>query len=88
MVDDNKISSLLKEAKPLYFAQKRRKKALHSSLAMLVIILGLNFSFNPTDTTFIYNLDGLEEEIYLTQTGSYIETYDLPTDEYGFLKVV
>lgn len=87
MVTDNQISTLLQTAKPLYFAQKRRKKALTSSFGLLIIILGLNFTL-PSTPTYIYNLDGLEEEIELTQTGSYLETYDLPIDEYGFLEVV
>ena len=87
MVTDNQISALLQTAKPLYFAQKRRKKALTSSFCLIAMILGLNFSLSQTPT-YIYNLDGLEEEIELTLNGSYIETYDLPTDEYGFLEVV
>lgn len=88
MIDDNNISSLLQEAKPLYFAQKRRKRALKSSFAMLVIVLGINFYTHSNSNSFIYNLDGLEEDIYATETGSYIETLGLPTDEYGFLEVV
>ncbi|MBR5154462.1 MAG: hypothetical protein IKW58_01920 [Alphaproteobacteria bacterium] len=86
MTKDNEISSLLQEAKPLYFAQKRRKKAIKSSFMMLILAFAIQYNTSSSD--YIYNLDGLEEEIYLTQTGSYIETFDLPIDEYGFLEIV
>ena len=88
MIKDDKLSILLQEAKPLYFAQKKKRKAITQSLASLVMILGLSYYAFPNSSPYIYDLDGLEEEIYLTQNGSCIETYDLPIDEYGFLEVV
>ena len=53
-----------------------------------MLILAFAIQYNTSSSDYIYNLDGLEEEIYLTQTGSYIETFDLPIDEYGFLEIV
>ena len=76
---DDDISKLLKEAKPLYFARKRRNRNLKSVAAMLLCVLALQM---------FYDYYTLENEIYLTENGSVIEDMGLPTDEYGLLKVV
>lgn len=86
MIDDNDISKILKEAKPLYFARKRRNTAIKSLCVMLFLVFGIQYYNNSSN--YIYDYDGLDEEIYLTYTGSVIEDIDLPVDEYGFLKVV
>ncbi len=84
MVDD--ISILIKEAKPLYFARKRRNRIIKSTLAVVVCVLGVQW-FNSS-ANYLYNYDGLSDEIYLTENGSIIEDMGLPIDEFGLLEVV
>lgn len=83
---DDDISKLLKEAKPLYFARKRRNRNLKSAAAMLLCVLTLQMFYPKSDV--VYGYYTLENEIYLTENGSVIEDMGLPTDEYGLLKVV
>jgi len=85
MIDDD-ISKLIKEAKPLYFARKRRHRIIKSTLGVVICAIGLHM-YIPSPN-YLYNYDGLAKEIYLTETGSIIEDIGLPVDEYGFLKVV
>ena len=85
MINDD-ISLLIKEAKPLYFARKRRNRVIKSTLVMMLCVLGLHI-YNPS-SDYIYDYDGLSEQIYLTENGSIIEDMGLPVDEYGLLKVV
>ena len=82
----NDISKLLQEAKPLYFARKRRNRNLKSVAAMLLCVLALQMFYPKSDV--VYDYYTLENEIYLTENGSVIEDMGLPTDEYGLLKVV
>ncbi len=83
---DDDVSKLLKEAKPLYFARKRRNRNLKSAAAMLLCVLTLQMFYPKSDV--VYDYYTLENEIYLTENGSVIEDMGLPTDEYGLLKVV
>lgn len=83
---DDDISKLLKEAKPLYFARKRRNRSLKSVAAMLLCVLALQMFYPKSGV--VYDYYTLENEIYLTENGSVIEDMGLPTDEYGLLKVV
>lgn len=76
------ISNLLKEAKPLYFARKRRKNRIKTVLGMLVCVLMLGM-FYPKNQVY-YDVDG---ELYQMATGSVISDMGLPTDEYGLLMV-
>jgi hypothetical protein len=92
----NDISALLAEAKPLYFARKRRKqqvKVLFGTVACLVVAFLLPMKKEPAsyeglntlyadlyDSTVFEKNFGIIEEPTLKKTG-------LPTDEYGLLKV-
>lgn len=85
MVD---ISNLLKEAKPLYFARKRRNNQIRATLGMLVFVVlisGLwpqkynSYSLWP-DTEF-------ESQVAQIEDGSVIEDLGLPVDDYGLLMV-
>lgn len=78
------ISKLLREAKPLYFARKRRNNRIKAALCMLVCIVGIS-SFYPRGAAF--NYDNLDNEIAVTINGSVIQDMGLPTDDYGLLMV-
>ena len=80
------ISLLIKEAKPLYFARKRRNNVIKSAMAMLVCVLMLSW-LSPRNYAYEYS-DVWASEIYLTENGSVIEDMGLPVDEYGLLAVV
>ncbi len=82
----DEISKLLKEAKPLYFARKRRNNRIKAALCMVVCVLGLGLYYPkqiPYEDYFWF-----DEMSYLTEGDSYVESMGLPTDEYGLLKVV
>lgn len=83
---DADISKLIKEAKPLYFARKRRHRVIKSALGIVICAIGLHM-YTPS-VNYSYDYDGLSEGIYLTENGSIIEDMGLPVDEYGLLKVV
>ena len=85
MIDDD-ISRLIKEAKPLYYARKRRNRVIKTTLATIICVLGIQM-YSPS-SNYMYDYDGLSEEIYLTENGSIIEDMGLPVDEYGLLEVV
>lgn len=76
------ISALLKEAKPLYQARKRRRQQLQACLVVLLCLGG--FSLNRPSAPLNFNID---EELYLTESGGAIEDLGLPTDDFGLLKV-
>lgn len=86
MEDD--ISKLLKEAKPLYFARKRRNNRLKAFAAMLVGVVMLG-SFYPKNDgqfdSFDYYFMGCE--ISVSENISIIEEMGLPVDDYGLLMV-
>lgn len=81
---DNEISQLIKEAKPLYFARKKRNNRFKAGLAMLVCIWGIS-SFYPKAEDYSYYADAgwfaAESDV------SVIEEMGLPTDDYGFLMI-
>lgn len=81
------ISELIKEAKPLYFARKRRNSRIKSALALVVCLVVIG-GFYPRSYTYNYAAEAaIDNEIYLTETGSIIEDMGFPTDEYGLLMV-
>lgn len=83
------ISSLIKEAKPLYFARKKRNNRIKATFAMLfcVVMVGM---FSPKENN-TYNLDYdyylFGTEVTYSDNVSVIEEMGLPTDEYGMLMV-
>lgn len=78
------ISNLIKEAKPLYFARKRRNNVIKSTMAMLVVVLGASFLY-PRQAAY-YGISN--DEIYNTMYGSVVEAQGLPVDEYGLVMVL
>ncbi len=88
MRDD--ISELLKEAKPLYFARKTRRRRIKAALAMLVCVVMLQ-SFYPRSEPLPdynwYDAFALTDSTVADNT-SVIEQMGLPTDDMGFLMVV
>ncbi len=79
------ISALIKEAKPLYFARKRRRRIGTGLLAMLVVLVGLRLPKYNAEPEVLYDL--WTTQIYITESGSVIEDMGLPVDEYGLLMV-
>lgn len=81
----NDISTLLREAKPLYFKRKRQRRQLKSFAAAMLCVCAVSvfsYRFGPEDS--YYNI---EEELYLTENGGFVEDMGLPTDDFGLLKV-
>lgn len=78
------ISSLIKEAKPLYFARKRRNKIVKSSLVGVALLWVGIFAYTPKSTPYTYYWD---TEFDISDNISVIEEMGLPTDEYGLLMV-
>ena len=79
------ISSIIKEAKPLYFARKRRNRAITALAVMCVAFIGLRMPIRTSDTDIMY--DSWTTQLYMTESGSVIEDMGLPVDEYGLLMV-
>jgi len=76
-----KISELLKEAKPLYMQRKKTRRILKSACFSLALVLTFAFSFC---TYFVYTNNQTDTDTSYTE--SYIETeMGLPTDDYGLL---
>lgn len=76
------ISKLIQEAKPLYFARKKRRKILTSvgvSLCCCFMVFTASFQENKP----IYDM--WSEELYSASNGSIIEDMGLPVDDYGLL---
>ena len=80
------ISNIIKEAKPLYFARKRRNNFIKGSLAVLFCVVMMNI-FTMSSYTVYYSDDFLNELSDVTE-GSVIADMGLPTDDYGLLMVV
>ena len=73
------VSSLIKEAKPYYFAQKAKLQKLKIACAMfLVLFAGTSFGI------LNYNYDIIDNLTYKDMT---IEDMGFPTDDYGFIMV-
>lgn len=79
------ISSIIKEAKPLYFARKRRRRISACLIATLFAFTGLKISEYHSEQEVLYDL--WTTQIYVTENGSVIEEMGLPVDEYGLLMV-
>ncbi len=81
---DDEISQLIKEAKPLYFARKKRNNCLKAVAAMLVCVGGLS-CFYPKGADYSY----YAETGWYAAEGEYsvIEEMGLPTDDYGLLMI-
>jgi hypothetical protein len=80
------ISKLIREARPLYFARKRRRKvmkAVAGGAAGLTLLFAVFVRQTPQPLLF----DAWTEELYMTENGSVIEDMGLPVDEYGLLMV-
>ncbi|MBE6447852.1 MAG: hypothetical protein E7018_00940 [Alphaproteobacteria bacterium] len=79
------ISLIIKEAKPLYFARKRRRNAIKSIIATVAIMWVGVLAYNPVShNSYHYYWD---TEFAVSDTPSCIEEMGLPTDEYGLLLV-
>ena len=48
----NDISKLLQEAKPLYFARKKRNNRIKAVVCMLVLTAGINFALPQKNPVF------------------------------------
>ena len=86
-MNEDDISLLIKEAKPMYFARKRRRHQIATVSTMFLMLLLAVPSFMLETNEFVYDFDGMDEEINLTQSGSVIDEMGLPTDEYGLLRI-
>ena len=85
---ENDISDIIKEAKQLYFARKKRRKQMSAMGIMFVVAALVVLPFlNAENQPYIYNFSQMDEDINLTQTGSVIEDMGFPTDEYGLLRI-
>lgn len=84
------VSKLLQEAKPLYFARKRRNRQIKYTLCTLVLLAGIG-SFNFTAPTTSYSEEfwplGWEQQISSTEPASIIEEMGLPVDDFGLLMI-
>ncbi len=79
------ISSLIKEAKPLYFARKRRRNIVKSTSVLLCLLCVGFAAYSPiTSDVYSYYWDS---EFSVSDNVSVIEEMGLPTDEYGLLLV-
>lgn len=80
------ISDIIKEAKPLYLARKRRNNVLKSVAGVAACTVFLFLAVpqkQPTyDGSYFWNLGYTEP--YST---SYVENLGLPVDDYGLLLV-
>lgn len=86
------ISKLLQEAKPLYFARKKRNNRIKTVVCMVFFAIGLNFAVSSYKPSYIGYGDNvlvsmLEQQISLTEQESVIEEMGLPVDDYGFLMI-
>ncbi len=80
------ISVLIREAKPLYLARKRRRQVIKSALAMAAVMwIGLASLWPVQRQAYPYYWDS-EFSLSGDET-SVVEDLGLPTDEYGFLMV-
>ena len=88
----NDISKLLQEAKPLYFARKKRNNRIKAVVCMLVLTAGINFALTQKSPVFgEYGtetlLSMLENQIVSVEQDSVIKDMGLPVDDFGLLMV-
>jgi len=81
------ISALIKEAKPLYFARKRRNNLIKSSLAMLVGAVMLGYFYPQPQPAWDYGIYFYGSEFSVSENSSVIEEMGFPVDDYGLLMV-
>ncbi len=83
------ISNLIREAKPLYFARKRRNNAIRSTLAALVgvCMLGTFYTHHIDNVGWDYSYYIYGGEFSVSENESVLEDMGLPTDDYGLLMV-
>ncbi|MCX4349698.1 MAG: hypothetical protein OSJ76_07950 [Alphaproteobacteria bacterium] len=82
------ISDLLKEAKPLYFARKRRRNQIKATLGMLVCVVMMSSLWPQKYGSYTLLPDTeFENQLALIEDGSVIEDMGLPVDDYGLLMV-
>lgn len=82
------ISNLIKEAKPLYFARKRRNRRIKTALAAVAFIclFGRFMPVKYDSAGYVWDPDTMQA-IAQVEDGSVIEDMGLPVDEYGLLMV-
>ncbi len=81
----DEISALIREAKPLYLARKRRRNAVRSVAAALAIVWVGALLYRPAvPQSYDYYWDS---EFSVSDNVSVIEEMGLPTDDYGLLMV-
>lgn len=81
------ISSLIREAKPMYFARKRRNNCI-SAFACLFLFAGMIGSIFDARTYVDYSFFLEDSAIYsFVDETSVVEDLGLPVDEYGLLMV-
>ena len=86
------ISELLKEAKPLYFARKARKRKIIKGLSLTACIIFASIVFIPQgnhnneDIFSFYDIEAYNEAF--DYQGSVIKDMGLPTDDFGLLMVL
>ncbi len=80
------ISALIREAKPLYQARKRRNRIIRTSLAFAAVLWIGTLAYKPMGSQ---NYDYYWDSGYFTTENvpSVIEDMGLPTDEYGLLMI-
>lgn len=76
-----RISELIKEAKPLYYERKRNVQRLKAGFAACFLFLALGSPF------LLEKFNSGEEAFISYGSDSVIEEMGLPVDEYGLLKV-
>ncbi len=81
------ISRLIKEARPMYLARKKRNNRIKAGVAMLFCAVMMNMFYPRTYVAGNEYGDGWAEFITTASTGSVIEDWGLPTDDYGLLMV-
>ena len=84
----DEISALIKEAKPLYCARKKRNNRIKAALCSLVLLLGIG-SFYPKGESYTMSYDYylFGTEFSVSENTSVLEEMGLPVDEYGLLMV-
>jgi len=82
------ISDLLREAKPLYFARKRRNNRIKATLGMLVCAVMMGSLWPQKYGSYVMLPDeAFENQVAQIEEGSVIEDMGLPVDDFGLLMV-
>ena len=81
------ISDLIREARPMYMARKRRRKVVKTTLAVMACSFILAW-FMPHSYQPYNEYDSWASEIAYIENGSVVADMGLPVDEYGLLMAV